>query len=98
MSYDWNYQRQKIPTGIASALKRCYQHLNSQEKNSSSEWKCLVLPPSICSSSMSPWQLSLPDWRCQGCQRRGFSSPHVSPQSQNTHLTHLSSCQLSLPA
>uniref|UniRef100_A0A8C3NXJ3 Uncharacterized protein n=1 Tax=Cyanoderma ruficeps TaxID=181631 RepID=A0A8C3NXJ3_9PASS len=43
-------------------------------------------------------QLSLSEWRCKGCKRRGFSPPHVSPQSQNTHLGHLSSCQLSLPA
>uniref|UniRef100_A0A8C3NE66 Uncharacterized protein n=1 Tax=Geospiza parvula TaxID=87175 RepID=A0A8C3NE66_GEOPR len=45
---------------------------------------------------MFPLQLSLPDWRCQGCQRRGFCSPHVSPQSQSTNLSHLSPCQLSL--
>lgn len=85
---DWNHQRQKNPTGVASALKRCHstQHLDSQENNSSSGWKCLVLPPSRGNSIVLTLQLSLPKWRCKGCKRRGFSSPSC-PRRVRTHTS-----------
>lgn len=50
--------------------------------------------PTSFQRSMFPLQLSLPDWRCQGCQRRGFSSPHRARTHTSLIYHHTSSaCQ-----
>lgn len=90
LSYGWNRQRQKNPTGIASALKRCFkaqpQHLNSQENNSSSERKGLVLPLSRGNSMSSDCNSPFLTGKAKSAREEGFLHP-TCPRRVGTHTS-----------